>query len=157
MSGNLPSIAQLIDEADELLTDSQHPLDEKQARKLSLMMLRQIVNLQFEIQREIADWKTEVKNRRERVDIQITELKGTVNEIKGTLEDYPTLKKTVSELGTTVHEIKRTVSEYPSLLWLLRHKTTPTIRWLTVGVFLIFILYRSYPAFAAWLGLPPLP
>lgn len=131
--GNDTNFHQLLEDVDELLTDSTHPLDEKQARKLSLMMLRQIMNVQFDIQREIADWKTDVKNRRD-----------VVNE---------RLAKIESEVGA----IKQVMAEYPSLTWLLRYRTTPTIRWGGVAIVIVYILLQVYPQVAAWVGLPPLP
>lgn len=51
----------LIADVDDLLTDSKHPLDEQQARRMSLMLLRQVYNEQLIIQRDIADWKVDMK------------------------------------------------------------------------------------------------
>ncbi len=124
------SIPQLINDVDELLTDSTHPLDEKQARRMTLMMLRQIMNVQFEIQREIADWKADVKNRRDEVNERLTKIEGDVKAIKDLQQ------------------------EYPSVTWLLRHRTSKALMAIAVALYLFF---SNYPLVAALFKLPPLP
>lgn len=144
------NLSQLIDEVDELLTDSTHPLDEKQARKLSLMMLRQIMSAQFEIQREVADWKTDIANRRSVVNERITKLEKVVEDVVETTSDFTEVKK-------TVERIDRTITEYPSITWLLRYRFSNTSKAITAILVLIYLLANNYPALADWLNLPPLP
>lgn len=144
------NVAMLIDDVDEILTDSAHPIDEKQARKLSLMMLRQIMNVQLEIQREIADWKADVSNRRTVVNDRLDKLEKVVEDVVEAVKDLPAVKK-------TVETVERTVTEYPSITWLLRYKTTPTMRWIVAFLFVLYVVIKNYPAMATWLGLPPLP
>lgn len=144
------SISTLIDEVDELLTDSTHPIDEKQARKLNLMMLRQIMNVQFDIQREITDWKTDVSNRRTVVNERLEKLEKVVEDVVEAVKDLPEVRK-------TVERVDQTMAEYPSITWLLRYKTTPTMRWIVAFLFVLYVVIKNYPAMATWLGLPPLP
>lgn len=123
----------LLDEVDEILTDSQHPMDPKQSQKVNLMLLRQIVNMQLAIQRDVADMKVNLQNRRAALDERIGKIE---NEIEA---------------------IKKIMVEYPSLTWLLRYKTTPTMRFIVGFLLVLYLLARNYPALAAWWGLPPLP
>lgn len=123
----------LMERADKLLTDSNHPLDPKQTSEVTLMLIQQIVNQNMTIQRELADLKVNLTDRRAALDSRIEKI-----------ED-------------DVAAIKTTMTEYPSLTWLLRYKTTPTMRWIAAFLFVLWLVWNTYPAFATWLGLPPLP
>ena len=122
----------LIDDVDELLTDSKHPLDERQARRMSLMLLRQIFNDQLEIQSDLHKMRLDIDERRSVLD------------------------QTISKIQTDVNELWRHVRNYPSLTWLLRFKTKPTIIWLAIFVVVVMVLFYGYRTWLLnQLGLPP--
>lgn len=132
MSDPFPS--SLIDQVDELLTDTKHPLDEKQARRMSLMLLREIFNDQLEIKRNLDKVKFDIDERRARLD------------------------ETIKKVQTDIDELWRYVREYPSLTWLLRFKFKPTVTWLVIFVVVVTGLFWAYREWLlAQLGLPPFP
>lgn len=79
MSGN----GNLIDDVDEMLTDSRHPLDEQQARRMSLMLLRQVYNEQLVIRRELADWKVDVRKETAELERRLKDVEKLVPWVKG--------------------------------------------------------------------------
>lgn len=140
MTKNGEGLQSLFEQVDDILTDSQHPLDVKQSWKVSLALLQQMISFQLEIKREIADLVVKLSEEKVEQDDEIKAVKANVQEIK-----------------TEVAEIKRTITEYPSLTWLLRYKFSNTSKAISAILVLIYLVVRNYPALATWLNLPPLP
>lgn len=137
---NGEGLQSLFEQVDDILTDSQHQLDVKQSWKISLALMQQMINFQLEIKRELADLVVKLGEEKIQHDDTIKAVRAEVGQVKA-----------------EVAEIKRTITEYPSITWLLRYKTTPTMRFIVGFLFVLYILIRNYPALAAWWGLPPLP
>lgn len=122
----------MLEQADDLLTDSNHPLDMKQTAKVSLMLIQQIVNMQLSIRREIAVIRVDLQAQRARLDDRIFAVEGDVA------------------------DIKRTMADYPSILWLLRYRTKATVMWIGGTMVVLIGLFLSYQEWLlARLGLPP--
>ncbi len=131
----------LIDQIDAMLTDSSHPLDERQARKMSLMLQRQIYDEQLSILDDIKSLRNEISNNQTTVNSSIKMIDDAVKSIR-----------------SDVDELWRQWREYRSLTWLLRFKTKPTLVWSTsfvVIVTIILALYRQW--LFDQLGLPNIP
>lgn len=121
-------ITHLLDTADQLLTGSS-PIDEKASRKLTLEMLRQLLRLQFKIQREIQDWQLDVKTRRSEVNTRLDAIEKDIAELK----------------------------RFPTLMWLLHNRTKPTVVVIVVVIVLVIVLFLTYQQWLLnRLGLPPL-
>lgn len=151
MTKNGEGLQSLFDQVDDILTDSQHPLDVKQSWKVSLALLQQMISFQLEIKREIADLV--VKLSEEKVQ-QDDEIKAVRDEIAVVKTD---VVAKITEVKNEVAEIKRTITDYPSITWLLRYKFSNTSKVIVSILAIIYIVYRSYPALAVWWGWPPLP
>lgn len=104
----------LIADVDEMLTDSRHPLDEQQARRMSLMLLRQVYNVQLKIQREIADWKADVSTRREQVNVQIAGIRQEVQLLESHVRE---IERNVSGLDKSVKDVEKIVPWVKGLAW----------------------------------------
>lgn len=134
----------LLEQVDEILTDSQHPLDPKQSQKISLMLLQQIVNMQLVMKREMVDNQLEIKN-------DLLALQGNLTTRRAQLDER------ISRIEAEVAAIKQVMADYPSLVWLLRYRFSTTSKVIIAILAFLYFLFRFYPALAAWWGLPPLP
>lgn len=134
----------LLEQVDEILTDSQHPLDPKQSQKISLMLLQQIVNMQLSMKREMVDNQVEIKN-------DLEALRGNLTTRRAKLDER------ISRIEVEVAALKNVLQEYPSMTWLLRYRFSTTSKVIVAILAFIYLLFRFYPALAAWWGLPPLP
>lgn len=138
------SIQDLLEQVDDVLTDSQHPLDARQSTRISLMLQRQIVNMQLSMKREMLENQREIK-------AELGSLHGNLASRRAALDER------IEKIEDEVKAIKTLMSEYPSLAWLIRYRTTPTVRFLVAAAVVIYILLKAYSPVAAWLGLPPIP
>ena len=94
----------VIDEVDELLTDTNHAVDEQHARKLSLMLQRHTaiaiqdiytkLNVFDKLQGELL---VNLEQRRAVINERVTELERGVKEVKDALQDYQVFKKAIME------------------------------------------------------------
>lgn len=132
-SGYPKTLEKLLEQVEDILTDSKHPLDDKQSRMLSLMLQQQtalviqaLFNETIEIRRTMVDVKVEIVNSENLIDQRIA-------------------------------RIETHILAYPSITYLLRHRTKETVLGMVGVITIIMVFLLTYQDWLfTRLGLPPL-
>lgn len=123
------SLPQLIEEVDALLTDTNHAVDERHARKLSLMLQRHtalaiqdIYNKLLLFDRIQADLLVNLEKRRAVIDERVAGVERELKEVKedmltASAPDFLQLKKAVGEQGGRLDKVE----EKSVGLWVRAH------------------------------------
>lgn len=151
----LKALNLLVEQVDELLTDSKHPLDERHARELSLMLqkhtaiaLQEIYRQQLSLEKGQVDLLRNLSERRAAIDARVQKVEGDIKDLKDLTKNLPDVEKDVAHL-------KKTLAEYPTIPWLVRYKFWDTLKVIVGVVVVIVILYFTFkPVLSAWLGVP---